>query len=184
MEKKLVNVEKLIGKPESSQEDKREDDTQDKVKYRNEEILMIDERGKKRKGLIEQFFEAKEDLDILKQEQIKENTEKLKIISEELFRMSLDRKMNYFNKSQKEQLKKFLSTFLEALEEEKNKGGIDPMKVMNIYEENIDLIENITKNFHNSSLSLSLIEKHKKFGEEDNQLLTNLKTNIEESVKK
>ncbi len=79
------------------------------------------------KSLTDQLKEAREELELLDVEKNKIMLKKIKYVIDETDREIIDRKMNYFNHTQKETMKKFFNDFTEVLDLDEKYDGKLPL---------------------------------------------------------
>lgn len=98
------------------------------------------------KTLIESFLEERDEIHELKPNKIKKNLDKIDILCKELEQAYAERRMNYFNQYQKEELRKFFTYY------DQNVGLIDesfyPTVVLEYYKNNKEVIEKSSKLYY------------------------------------
>ena len=130
------------------------------------------------------------EIDLLDPETIAHTIKKLEMVTGELKRLVKDRKMNYFNQTQKEELKDFLSNFTDiasntlenmAKEYEHADNRHNVLKYSELLENNSEMLERLGKAVSQVTMYKNMLDRYLKDANENHAVLGALKTKIAEN---
>ena len=128
------------------------------------------------------------EIDLLDPDTIAHTIKKLELVTKELTRLAGDRKMNYFNQQQKEELKDFLGNFTELAssilenmikeyEDVDNKHNV--LKYTELLEDNSEILERLGKAVNQVNIYKNLLERYIQTTNDNHTILSALKGKID-----
>jgi hypothetical protein len=154
------------------------------AKLNKVEALLGNKEAFKIKSLCAQFEEESNNLMLIDPVEINHIIKKLEVVVSELKRSSSERKMHYFAKEQKDELKAFLDDFFKGSDKpyiQNITGHVG--KIVELVETNADAINEISEMTENLETMRQLIEKYTAQAKENGAVLANMKDQMGENAK-